>query len=100
MELRHVFIIISEKTSQFFFICSGEWTICKAEGQGKTFGSEDGVSEDCVFPFTYGGKKHGGCVPSSNGKGPWCATKVDSNNKMIKNKWARCNRYCNSDKGI
>ena len=75
-----------------------EWTVCKAEGQGKTFGSEDGVTEDCVFPFKYGGKLHGGCVPSSNGKGPWCATKVDS--KGIMKTWARCNGICKTDKGI
>ena len=85
----------------FFLICIGAYVICKAAGQGKRFERAIGVTEDCVFPFIYRGKKHNGCVPSSkNGKGPWCATKVDSNNKMKTNKWARCNKHCDTDKGI
>ena len=79
----------------------GEYYICKAEGQGKEFGSEDGAIVDCIFPFVYGGKKYDGCVPSSkDGKGPWCATKVDSNGNMRKDKWARCNKHCHKDDGI
>ena len=83
----------------YFFV--GEYYICKAGGQGKKFGSEDGVIVDCVFPFIYGGKKYDGCVPSSkDGKGPWCATKVDSRGIMRKDKWARCNKPCPKDDGI
>lgn len=48
----------------------------------------------------YRGKKYDGCVPSSkDGKGPWCATKVDSNGNMRKDKWARCNKHCHKDDG-
>ena len=84
----------------FFLICIGAYVICKAAGQGKRFERAIGITEDCVFPFIYRGKKHNGCVPSSkNGKGPWCATKVDSTNKMKTNKWARCNKHCDTDKG-
>ena len=49
----------------------------------------------------YRGKKYDGCVPSSkDGKGPWCATKVDSRGNMRKDKWARCNKHCHKDDGI
>ena len=78
-----------------------KWTICKAEGQGKSFGSDKiGVaSENCVFPFKHDGKKYYGCAPGKDGKGPWCATKVNSKQEMEKNKWARCNSICPTSKG-
>ena len=78
-----------------------KWTICKAEGQGKSFGSDKiGVAtENCVFPFKHDGKKYYGCAPGKDGKGPWCATKVNSKQEMEKNKWARCNSICPTSKG-
>ena len=69
---------------------------CKARGYGKGYGSS-GTPRNCVFPFINGGKRYRGCVPSSVGKGPWCAIKVDSKGNL--KKWARCNKYCKKDKG-
>ena len=77
----------------------GKHITCKAQGQGEKFGSEDGLVKNCVFPFTYNGKKYTGC--SKDGKGKWwCATKVDSKGIMKKDKWARCNEYCPTDDGM
>ena len=76
-----------------------EWTICKAEGQGKAYGSGDGVAQDCVFPFKHNGKEHSGCASASDGKGLYCATKVDAKGYMVKDKWARCNKHCDIDPG-
>merc|ERR1712223_1046287 len=76
---------------------SGKFVVCKAAGQGKNFERSIGVTEDCLFPFKHNAKLYTGCVPSIDGKGPWCATKV--NNKGIMQRWARCNEVCNTDKG-
>ena len=76
-----------------------EWTICKCEGQGQAYGSGDGTAQDCVFPFKRNGKTYNSCATASDGKGPYCATKVDSNGNLVKDNWARCNEYCDNDKG-
>ena len=76
-----------------------EWTICKCEGQGLAYGSGDGSSQDCVFPFKHNGKTYNSCATPIDGNGPYCATKVDSNKKLVKGNWARCNEYCDTDKG-
>ena len=76
----------------------GKHITCKAQGKGVKFGSEDGVVEDCAFPFIYKGKKYNGCSKDVKGKW-WCATKVDSRGNMIADKWARCNEYCATDDG-
>ena len=81
-----------------YFSILGKHITCKAQGKGDKFGSEDGVIEDCVFPFTYNGKKYTGCSKDSKGKW-WCATKVNSKGIMEKDKWARCNEYCATDDG-
>ena len=73
--------------------------ICKAEGQGKAYGSGDGTAEDCVFPFKHKGKEYNGCAKSSDGKSLYCATKVDAKGYLVKDKWARCNSYCVKDPG-
>ena len=78
-------------------LSSGEFVVCKAAGQGKNFGRSNGVTEDCLFPFKHNGKQYSGCVSSKDGKGPWCATKVDSKGRM--STWARCNGVCKTDKG-
>ena len=75
------------------------WAICKAEGQGKAYGSGDGTAQDCVFPFKYMGKTYESCATPSGGHKPYCATKVDSNGNLVAGKWARCNNYCKTDKG-
>ena len=75
------------------------WAICKAEGQGKAYGSGDGTAQDCIFPFKYKGKTYTACVTPSDGQKPYCATKVDSNGNLVEGKWARCNKYCKTDKG-
>ena len=76
-----------------------EWTICKSEGQGKAYGSGDGTAEDCVFPFKHNGKTYNSCATPIDGKGAYCATKVDSNGNLVKDNWSRCNEYCDNDKG-
>ena len=86
------------KTKYGYISITGKHITCKAQGKGKTFGSEDGVVQDCVFPFIYKGKKYSGC--SKDGKGKWwCATKVDSKGNMNADNWARCNEYCVTDDG-
>ena len=75
------------------------WAICKAEGLGKAYGSGDGIAQDCIFPFKYKGKTYTACVTPSDGQKPYCATKVDSNGNLVEGKWARCNKYCKTDKG-
>ena len=80
------------------FIKIAEWIICKSEGQGLTYGSGDGVPQDCVFPFKQSGMEHDGCAPSLvKGKGPRCATEVDKQGNL--KKWARCNQFCKVDPG-
>ena len=73
------------------------WAICKAEGQGKAYGSGDGIAQDCVFPFKYKEKTYTACATPLDGQKPYCATKVDSNGILVGNNWARCNKYCKHD---
>ena len=84
---------------QWSFKLTAEWTICKCEGQGQAYGSGDGVAQDCVFPFKHNGKTYSSCATPLDGEGPYCATKVDSKGILVKDKWARCNDYCDTDKG-
>ena len=76
-----------------------EWTICKSEGQGQAYGSGDGIAQNCVFPFKHNGKTYKSCATPSDGKGAYCATKVDSKGNLVKDEWGRCNEYCDTDKG-
>ena len=75
------------------------WTICKAEGQGKSYGSGDGTVQNCVFPFKHNGNSYESCATPLDGNGPYCATNVDPNGNMLQDDWARCNDYCATDKG-
>ena len=50
------YILLPIFSISYFFIV-GKHITCKAQGQGKKFGSEDGMIEDCVFPCIYNGKK-------------------------------------------
>ena len=52
-----------------------------------------------MFPFKHNGKEHSGCASASDGKGLYCATKVDAKGYMVKDKWARCNKHCDIDPG-
>ena len=52
-----------------------------------------------MFPFKHNGKTYKSCATPVDGNGPYCATKVDSNGNLVKDKWARCNDYCDTDKG-
>ena len=76
----------------------GTHITCKANGKGNKFVEGKNV-QDCKFPFIHNGKQHISCAPSSDGKGPWCATKVDSKGNYVKDNWARCNKHCNIDNG-
>ena len=46
----------------------------------------------CKFPFIYKRKRYNHCVASPLGN--WCATEVDSNLKMKRQKHGRCNDNC------
>ena len=93
------FIIHIDPQHEKLLLPIAEWTICKCEGQGQAYGSGDGTAQDCVFPFKHNGKTYNSCATPADGKGPYCATKVDSNGNLIKDKWARCNKYCDTDRG-
>ena len=73
----------------------GTHQTCKAKDQEKDFSSGRGKVQDCVFPFIHNDKKYFGCATSEDGKGHYCATKLDSNGKMVE--WARCNKFCKTD---
>ena len=70
---------------------------CKAKGQEDSYYKGKGDDKDCVFPFINKGKKFKGCAPCDEGKGHYCATKVDSKGNMVKDQWARCNEVCKVD---
>ena len=72
----------------------GKHLTCKAKGQEKDYNSGKGKAQDCVFPFIHKGQKFTGCATSEDGKGNYCATKVDSNGNLVGNNWARCNKFC------
>ena len=79
------------------FLYIGTHITCKANGKGNKF--VEGNVQDCKFPFIKDGKRHIGCAPGSDGKGPFCATKVDAKGNYQKDNWARCNKHCNTDEG-
>ena len=97
----HYFILVYSLSFLFINLLQqiASWAICKAEGQGKAYGSGDGTAQDCIFPFKYKGKTYTACVTPSDGQKPYCATKVDSNGNLVEGKWARCNDFCKTDKG-
>ena len=72
----------------------GTHQTCKANGQGKDY-IKKGNAKDCIFPFIHNDKKYIGCATSEDGKGHYCATKVDSKENLVK--WARCNNFCKHD---
>ena len=94
-----MFVLISKCYKNYYDYIIADWTICKAEGQGKSYGSGDGIAQNCVFPFKHNGKTYKSCATPSDGNAPYCATKVDSNGNLVKENWARCNDYCDTDKG-
>ena len=74
--------------------------ICKAKGQEKDYKSGKGKVQDCLPTFIHHDLKYNnGCAKSAeNGKGRLCATEVDAQGNL--KKWARCNKYCDTDKGL
>ena len=72
----------------------GTHQTCKANGQGNDY-IKKGNAKECVFPFTDKNKKYIGCATSEDGKGHYCATKLDSKGNMVE--WARCNKFCKHD---
>ena len=73
----------------------GKCQSCKANGQGKDYIEKKGSAQDCAFPFIHKNKKYIGCATSEDGKGHYCATKVDSKRNLVN--WARCNICCKHD---
>ena len=73
----------------------GTHQTCKAKDQEKDFSSGKGIVQDCVIPFIHKNKKYIGCATSEDGKGHYCATKVDSKGNLVN--WARCNICCKHD---
>ena len=52
-------------------------------------GSGTGSCGNCVFPFTFGRRKHTTCT-TIDGDSPWCATEVDSSGDMVAGKYEYC----------
>ena len=69
---------------------------CKAYGKVKDYIEKAGSVQDCIFPFIHNSKIYYGCAASEDGKGHFCATKVDSNSNLINR--AICNKCCKHDK--
>ena len=44
---------------------------------------------NCVFPFTFGGRKHTTCT-TIDGDSPWCATEVDASGALVQGKYEYC----------
>merc|ERR1719357_529132 len=51
-----------------------------------TSASGSGSCGNCVFPFTFGRRKHTTCT-TIDGDSPWCATEVDSSGAMVQGKY-------------
>jgi len=50
----------------------------------------------CVFPFTFEGKVHNGCIQKWTDVYAWCPTQVDQNGTYVKNSgnWDNCDSNC------
>merc|ERR1712215_228840 len=46
--------------------------------------------ERCMFPFKYGDKMYHKCT-YTNSPTPWCPTLLDSDNRVVTNRWGDCN---------
>jgi len=53
------------------------------------------LNNPCIFPFSYNEVTHEKCthVGSENGAA-WCATEIDSEGKVVTNKWEDCQASC------
>ena len=48
-----------------------------------------------MFPFTFKGETHNKCTTSGSDNGAaWCATEVDSEGEVVRNKWEDCEEGC------
>jgi len=53
------------------------------------------LGNNCVFPFTFKGETHNKCTTSGSDNGaPWCATEVDADGEVVRNKWEDCEEGC------
>ena len=51
--------------------------------------------EDCIFPFKFKGKTYTSCTTAESVNGAaWCATKVDSDDNVVRNFWKDCEEGC------
>ena len=51
--------------------------------------------EDCIFPFKFKGKTYTSCTTTESVNGAaWCATKVDSDDNVVRNFWKDCEEGC------
>lgn len=55
-----------------------------------TSSSGSGTCGNCVFPFTFSGRKHTTCTTIDGDSAPWCATEVDANGGFIGGKYEYC----------
>ena len=61
-----------------------KYSECKAVG-----------GEDCIFPFKFKGKTYTSCTTAESVNGAaWCATKVDSDDNVLRNSWKDCEEGC------
>merc|ERR1712079_404793 len=79
--------------------CGGPWnsygncatgTRCLRQCECKAVGGED-----CIFPFKFKGKTYTSCTTAESVNGAaWCATKVDSDDNVVRNFWKDCEEGC------
>ena len=68
---------------------SGSGSGTTAPGSGSGSGSGSGTCGNCVFPFTFAGRKHT-TRTTIDGDSPWCATEVDSSGAFVQGKYEYC----------
>jgi len=53
------------------------------------------LGNPCVFPFTYNGETYNQCTSTGSENGQsWCATQIDDNGEVVRNKWEDCQPSC------
>jgi hypothetical protein len=83
--------------SQICAICASLLTQIVSTGvinwSGENIGMDSfcrGVSDYCIFPFTYAGETYTSCTDVDLNGTRWCATKVDGEGNMMDNFWGIC----------
>ena len=83
-----IYPILSQEDRITFFVILA----CRITAASKARSGEN-AGDKCVFPFIFRGKTCPGpkcCDLSNEGKGSWCATKVDDYGELEPGHWAYC----------